>query len=218
MKDARKLAQLKDELEDSWRIADELGDPTFEHVKTFELVSLEMKFRAKSEIAMNVASLASNWVKTHNPSYIDQAIVTCFLAAVEPCPSLQHLIAEVAHRRLEGKLLPGTSQRLVVGDAKRKTLLYIANLIHAGETKEIACSKGAAKHARDFPNLKPLKASTLDRYYSDEWRTPGPDGLTQEDCTFPRWDEYKDEAIREEWKRIARDAPTAPDDLRGERR
>lgn len=218
MTDARELARLKEQLENAWRIADELGDPTPESVKVFELVSLEMKFRAKFEVAMNVASLASQWIKTGNPFCIDRAVVTCFAAGVEPSPSLQHVIAQVARRRLEGTISSGTPEKLAVEDAKQRTLLFIANLIHSGETKDRACSKGAARHARDFPHLKPLKASTLDRYYSDEWRTPGLDGLTREGRTFPRWDEYKDEATREEWESIAKDAPEADDDLRGERR
>lgn len=212
------LARFRDELENTWRIADEIGELTPEHLKVFELVRLEMGFRASFEVAMNVATLASQWITTRNPFCIDRAVVTCFAAGVEPCPSLQHLIAQVAHRRLNGETSPGTPEKLANEAAKQATLLFIANLIHSGETKDAACLKGATRHARDYPDLKRLKASTLDRYYSDEWRTAGPDGLTREDRTFPRWTEYKDEATREEWARIARDTPNARGDLRGERR
>lgn len=212
------LARVRNELEDIWRIADELGDPTPEHLKVFELVRLEMGFRASLEVAMNVATLASEWVTTRNPFCIDRAVVTCFTAGVAPCPSLQHLIAQVAHRRLNGEISSGTAEKLANEAAKQATLLFIANLIHSGETKEAACSKGAAKHAMDYPDLKRLKASTLDRYYSGAWRTPDKNGKTREDRTFAAWDKYKDVATREEWARIAQEAPTADDCLRGERR
>lgn len=212
------LARFKEQLENVWRIADELGDPTPENMKVFELVRLEMGFRARFEVAMNVATLASQWIATRNPFCIDRAVVTCFAAGVEPCPSLQRLIAQVAHRRLNGEISSGTPEKLANEAAKHAILLFIANLIHSGETKDAACSKGAAKHATDYPDLKRLKASTLDRYYSDEWRTPDKKGKTREDRTFAGWDKYKDDATREEWARIAQEAPTADDCLRGERR
>ena len=212
------LARFKAQLENVWRIADELGDPTPEHMKVFELVRLEMGFRAKIEVAMNLASLASQWITTRNPFCIDRAVVTCFVAGVEPSPSLQFLIAEVANRRLIGEISSGTPEKLANEAAKQATLLFIANLIHSGETLDAACSKGAAVHARDFPDLKRLKASMLDKYYVAEWRSQGADGLTREDRTFAGWDKYKDDATREEWARIAQEAPTADECLRGERR
>ncbi len=214
----KELARFRGELENTWRIADELGDPTPEYLKVFELVRLEMGFRAKFEVAMNVASLASQWITTRNPFCIDRAVVTCFAAGVEPSPSLQHLIAQVAHRRLNGEISSGTPEKLANEAAKQTTLLFIANLIQSGIDKPVAVSKGATKHARDYPDLKRLKASTLDKYYVAEWRSQGADGLTREERTFPRWSEYKDDSAREEWARIARDTPNASDELLGERR
>lgn len=212
------LARFKEQLENEWRIGEELGDPTPYHRKVFELVRLEVGCRSSFEMAMNVASLASQWITTRNPFCIDRAVVSCFAAGIEPPPSMQHLIAQVAHLRLHNKTLSGTPQKLANETAKQDALLFIANLIHTGENKAAACSKGAARHATIYPQLKRLKASTLDIYYSAEWRTPDSAGETRESRMFAHWNGSKSEAVRSEWARIAKDALEADDDLRGERR
>lgn len=212
------LERFKAELENTWRIASDLGDPVSEDMRAFELVSLEMKFRADFPLAMFAANAVQQWIVTRNPFHIDRAVVACAEAGVEPCPALFRQISEVAKRRLNGDVGAGTADKLAVETAKQATLMFIANLIHAGETLEAACSKAANWHQAKYPNLKRLKASTLDRYYAKEWRKVIEGKSTQEQHMFGQWDRHKDGATKGAWKEIAANIPIAQSDLKGERR
>jgi hypothetical protein len=232
------LQRFKAELENTWRIANDLGDPVSEDMKAFELVSLEMKFRANFPLAMFAANAVQQWIVTRNPFHIDRAVVACAEAGVEPSPALLKEIAEVAKRRLNSDIGAGTPEKLALEAAKHATLTLIANLIHSGETLEAACSKGAVWRKASYPDLKPLKASTLEKYYVDEWRSEQSDGFTKEQCMFDGrqkriatpcgdiidaklsngWNALKDMAAKERWKQIAHDMPEADNELKGERR
>jgi hypothetical protein len=230
MNDDAELARFKAELENTWRIASDLGDPTPEDMKAFELVLLEMKFRAEFQLALFAAQSVQQWIKSRTPYYIDRAVVACAYAGVEPCPALQKEVAEVARRRLNGDVGAGTPDKLAIEAAKQATLLLIANLIHSGEKLGEACSKAARWHEARYPDLKRIKASTLEKYYVAEWRSEGDDGHSKEHRMFHGrsdkygaiisngWDMLKDEATKAQWKQAANAMPEAGEVLKGERR
>ncbi|MEQ1724413.1 MAG: hypothetical protein ABL882_00615 [Sphingopyxis sp.] len=230
MNENTELARLKAELENTWRIASELGDETPDAIKAFELVFLEMKFEAEFQLALFAAHSVQQWQITRNPFHIDRAVVACAEAGVEPSPTLQKEIAEVAKRRVKGEVGAGTSKELAVKAAKEAALLLIANLIHSSKDLSEACSKAAVWHRAAYPDLKPKKASTLEKYYVAEYRSTQGNKPSKEQRMFHGrrdkeggvlsngWDMLKDDAVKAQWNHIAKAIPEADATLKGERR
>jgi hypothetical protein len=212
------LEKWRAKLRNEWRIADDCGDPMPTRLKVYEMVVLEMKFRSSIELSMTVADLAARWIDTRNPSLIDHAVGLCTNAGIEPPSALWAEVANVARCRLQNDVGAGTPGRLEISSATNRALLLIANLVHSGATLAEASSKAAAWYSITFKKLKPVKASTLDKYYLETWRLPGRDGRVLETELFEKWDSSKSPEAKADWHLIRTMLPEAEFELVGARR
>src|SRR5690554_2809119 len=151
--------------------------------EVWELVKLEVQFTAGWEAAMSLANLAHSWMTKRNPHYLDLALAYCHQNEIPPTPTLWRLLGELAEMRMNGDEPPGEAKPILERQAKASTLMLMANLIYHGDTLEAAASKAASQHAKRHPGLKAYKASTLEKYYVDEWRK----GKSLDDRKRPSW-------------------------------
>jgi hypothetical protein len=218
MTEESELEHWRNQLFEEWRIAEKTGLPTPEHLKIYELVLLEMRFRADSEMSMAVANAAAKWVEGRNPSYLDFAMVACAENRIEPPPSLLHEFTKAAIHRINGTGYSGNPEKVKKHFAENSAYVFIANLIHGGSTLKDACMKAAIWFAARYPYLNPLKASTIEIYYVREWRSKRRKGFTIEECLLRRWKKYKTNADKLGWREISEKIPSDFERLKGNRR
>ncbi|WP_422932530.1 hypothetical protein [Sphingobium cupriresistens] len=208
----KRLEYWRGKLRNEWRIADECGPPRTEAGKVWDMVQLEMKFYCPDfMLGMTIASYASQWVETRNPHFIDGAVYLCSLSAIAPPPAVAELVAEVARLRFLGDVRGGTPEQIDREAAKNQTLTLMANLRAAGASLEVAASK-ASKFLSDHYEGRALKASSLQKFYTGEWRRLEivlRDNMRLDDDGADRL---------AQWQQILAALPEADDDLRGNRR
>ena len=238
---AADLERVRSELFRLWRIGEEIGCPTPQYLKVYELVLLEMKARAPFGSAMLVAQLAAEWIRSSNPSFIDQAVAICKAAAIRLPDSLLDEVATVACQRISRAERVGTPDRVKIDLAKSAALLLIANLVHTGGTLSEACSKAANWFAITYPELKAIKASTFNVDYANQWRSESRDQhallmaarigsrvrcharcptgkCTLEGRMFTAWDANKSAAVVSAWVFVNAGLARASPTLEGTRR
>ncbi|HCE38789.1 MAG: hypothetical protein CL549_04355 [Alcanivorax sp.] len=182
--------------------------------KEYEYVKLEVQFTAGWDAAMALAGLVYSWMTKRNPHYLDLAMTYCRQHEIPPTPTLWRLLGELAEMRINGDSLPGTPEKIIKEKAASAILILMANLIYHGDTLESAASKAAAEYKRRYPQLKPYKASSLERKYTDEWRNPG-----WERDHFATWDKHGlPDQWRDAWKQIRDALPEADPEMKGDRR
>jgi hypothetical protein len=218
MTEESELERWRNQLFEEWRIGEKSGLPTPEYLKIYELVLLEMRYRADNETSTAIANAAAKWVESRNPSYLDFAIVACAEKRIEPPLSLLDQIAIAAKHRIDGTGNPGNPAKAKKQYAKNSVYVFIANLIHSGNTLEHACMKGAIWYVARYPKLKPILASTLEKYYVKEWRSKRSDGNTVEESHHSRWENYKTDADKLGWREISEKIPSEFERLKGNRR
>ncbi|OQX18892.1 MAG: hypothetical protein BWK76_06335 [Desulfobulbaceae bacterium A2] len=171
----------------------------------FELVRLEMLYADGHTTTENalflsvaLATLVYKWKKEQNPYYMDKALMICATWGVIPSPALLEAITEAAAKRYRGgqDVLKATAGSIEREAHKQHAFLVMMNLIFNGETLERAASK-TSQWMKDTRKVKPIKASTLDKYYVKEIRKTG-----IEKKRFETWSrlvkEYSDEE-RQQW-------------------
>jgi hypothetical protein len=206
------------ELRNLWRIGEELGHPMPDHLKVHDLVLTEMKFRAGFQVSLAVANLAEEWIRTRNPYLIDQAVILCANANIEPPSALWAEIAAVARQRFDGNTRGGTPDSVRKHDALEQAFTLMLNLRHAGATVEVAASKAARWLAEAAPGQS-VKASTLERRYSEKWLVSAEEnGPTREEDFINRWEKTKSEEVKAIWEEALKAMPDANDELKGNRR
>lgn len=178
----------------------------------FELVRLEMQHAAGNTenalfLSLALADLVYKWKKEQNPYYMDKALMLCATCRVIPSPALLEAITEAAAKRYRGGqyVLKATAGSIEREAHKQHAFLVMMNLIFFGaETLERAASK-ASQWMKDVKKVKPIKASTLDKYYVKEIRKTG-----IEKKRFDAWRrfEYGDE-VRQQWAQIISLMPEA---------
>lgn len=210
--------QQVEQLRNVWAIGEKIGDPASLKMQVHDLVLLEMKSLTSFEVAMPVANAAANWIESGDPYYINYAIVICHEFQIVPPSSLQKEIYQVAKKRLNGEIVVDKSKSIVAKAATNSTLMFIANLIHSGDTLTAACSKGATWRAQKYSTLRSMKASTLESYYTKEWRKKKSRGKSFEKIHFEKWDKCKSSEDKTIWSRIRELIPEASPELKGERR
>lgn len=204
-----KLEYWRRKIRNTWRIAEECERPCPEPLKVWEMVQLEMKFYCGDFVlGQTVASYAAQWVESRNPFYIDGAVYLCSTAGIEPPPALAALMAEVARRRFTGEQFNGTADQIDRETAKSQALTLMANLRSAGATMEDASSK-AARFMADHYSGRPLKASSLQKAYTDKWRSL--ENALRKYC-------FEGSERNAEWRDILDKLPDADEELRGNRR
>lgn len=209
---AERLDHWRGKLRNEWRIAEECGLPRTEAGKVWDMVQLEMKFCCPDFMqGMIIAYYATQWVETRNPHFIDGAVYLCALSGIEPSPAIAELVAEVARLRFLGEVRGGTPDQIKRDAAKNMALTLMANLRAAGASLEDSASK-AAQFMSDRNSGRPLKSSSLQKFYTAEWRRLEivlRDNLRLDDDGAHN---------RTQWQQILAALPSADDDLRGNRR
>lgn len=177
-----------------------------------ERVLSEMRSRAPFELALFVSNAVHNWRTTRNPHYMDLALMACKQHEAMPSPAVLEAATEAAELRFNGEA-SGTAEKIITERAKSEALLLMANLIYNRLPQHVAASKAAAQHQKAHPKLKPIKASTLERYYAKQFTKTG-----QEAELFACWDRVLSEQESAGWQELARNLPMADDELTGSRR
>lgn len=217
--DETELERRRTELRNCWRIAEDTGLPTPKHVQVHELIMVEMKFRADFKLSMAVAHLVAEWIETRNPYAIDQAVVLCGDAGIEPPRTLWAEIANVARQRFAGEERGGTPSRIEKSAAHEMALALMLNLRDAGASVEVAASKAARWLSDNLPSHVVVRASTLERRYSEEWLVrSAPNKPTREATRFKQWKDTKTKEVRDIWTAALHTMPDASGKLKGNRR
>ncbi|MAC34876.1 MAG: hypothetical protein CME38_14925 [Haliea sp.] len=177
-----------------------------------ERVLSEMRSRAPFELALFVSNAVHSWRATRNPYHMDLALMACKQHEAMPSPAVIEAATEAAQLRFNGEA-SGTAEKIITERAKSEALLLMASLIYRQLPQHVAASKAATQHSASHPKLKPLKASTLERYYSDRYVKTG-----REAELFASWDRVLGEQEAAGWQELARTLPMADDELTGSRR
>lgn len=205
----KQLDHWRGKIRNEWRIAEECGLSRTEAGKIYDMVQLEMKFYCPDFMrGRTIASYAMHWIETRNPHYIDGAVYLCSLSGIAPPSALAELVAEVARLRFLGEVRGGTSDQIDREVAKNQALTLMANLRSAGASLGVAASK-AARFMSDYYSGRALKASSLQKFYTDEWR--------RVEKSLRKYCEQDGERLAQ-WQQILAELPDADDDLRGNRR
>lgn len=158
------------------------------------------------------------WQKDKNPHHIDLVFFVCAEQGIEPTPTLIKIMCKVAKSRMFDSPA-GTPDKLLRANIENQILRIMLNLVHAGDTLQNAASKAAEWAREQFPARKPLKASTISKYYEGAFRKPiDRTGKTQEEMYFANWDKWKTEEASQFWLRASETMPLADSELTGVRR
>ncbi|MBA2483094.1 MAG: hypothetical protein H0V39_01465 [Nitrosomonas sp.] len=202
-KERKELAELHESLTKQG-----INDPLSQ---IYDLVFLEMSYASGDiDFTSTIASLVYNWKKEGHSYYIDKAQLLCYERGLIPPPTVMQSIIEETNKRLKSK--KSAAVRIEKGNHKFRTLLLMANLIFYGDTLEEASSK-AAQWMKDILKITPIKASTLEKYYLEEFRNNG-----YEAKYHRNWNKWIEPDVRLEWERINNILPTASEGLKGSRR
>lgn len=199
----------KAEIRNCWRIAAECGEPVPEAEQVFDMVLAEMKYSCPNlDRSLAVAGYARRWVETGNPYYIDAALYLCSLEGVTPLEALAEQAAKVALARFNGVERAGTSSQIRKANAREWAMTRMAKLCAAGATHEIASSK-VARWMADMDAGIVFKASTLEKYFTQEWQ----------DISADMKERFaKDAEHLAYWQVLLETLPEAAADLKGNRR
>lgn len=184
-------------------------------INASDYVRLDMEFSGAGIIlSMQIADLAFKWVEERDPYYMDKASMICAAHGIEPPRSLTRLQVEASVKRYSVGYgaLASSSGHIERKARKERALLLMANLIYHGATEAIAASK-ASKWMKDNLPAKPLSDSSLEVYYSKEFRKTG-----KEEKLFSSWDRTIDDKTRRQWEEIAESMQELPEIERGSRR
>lgn len=208
--------QYRSELEECHKIAADLGmsNPATE---TLEIVELEMRYSGSYEIpglTPHVAELVYRWKMEGNAYYMDKVLLLCHRHGITLPPSVIAEVTAAAKKRYQGGTgaLKTTADSIERDANKWQALLLMMNLIYHGEKQHRAGSK-AAQYMVDVMKVKPIKASTLDKYYVREIRASGIEAEY-----FESWKRQFDDQHREGWEQIIDVLPEAGGTLKGTRR
>lgn len=186
-------------------------------LQTAQRVMYELKHIAEPVLAMFCADHVYEWHQDKNPHHIDMVMMVCDENSIEPTPTIIKLAAKVAQARMTGDPA-GKPDKLLKENIKRQVFRLMLNLIYAGETLKDAADKAAQWKRDNYPGTHDFKASTLDKEYTQRFRSVHPDGMTAEEFYFKAWDRYSTELTTLHWAKIKNALPFADDDLLGVRR
>ncbi|MBX3640654.1 MAG: hypothetical protein KF888_09090 [Nitrosomonas sp.] len=221
-------------LESCYKIAAELGtsNPATE---SGEKVLLEMRFSAwehgvDDRIASDLAELVYAWKTEKNTYYMDKASMLCSSKGLLPSPTLFEAIAEAAGKRYAvGHIaLKSTAESIKRDAIQRKALCFMMNLIY----RDVPLCRAAcltAQWMKDVLQVKPIKASTLDKYYANEYRAKryrhhnidlylNGTLYSLEELYFENWRRNDTDENCQNWKQIIEMLSEAEPDLIGNRR
>lgn len=212
---SREYLDCREALDNMERIAKETGmfDADMHAAKS---IGEEMRLIAPLEFALFSRAKAYQWRKEKNPHYIDLIMMGCKQFDLVPPPALLAVMAETATARVDGDP-SGTAAKILNDNFRGQALTLMLNLIYAGDSLSYSASKAAQWHKTTFSDAKQLKASSLERYYSDHLRKTG-----GEREYFSEWDmqseRRKSEGLPEYWQKVREVLPLADDELTGNRR
>lgn len=196
--------------QESWRIAEELGDPVPEAVKLWQTVQDELRSEMHFPKMMSVAVLMKKWKETKNPHYVDAAICICAEEKVTPTESIVAEVGKVAMLRLKGSPA-GTSDKVFKDGLLDKLLTLMMNLHVAGFDLPPAARKAQYWHQQVL-GKRHYKASTLQKRYEDRVQNTGYERFFKEHVS--QWEHWH----KPTWTKIGEAMPMAPEHESGVRR
>lgn len=205
---------------DDWRCADECGRPRSEDDRVWDMLSLEMEFYCTDHGArLSVPWLISEWVRggRRNPYLVDEAIVRLHEAGGEPSPAMWPEIATAAQQRIDGRRPIGTPAKIRRESVHSRAFRLMVQALMSGRTLESAAGKAAVWLEQNYPDFQ-LKASTLEKRYTDEWRSAQPSGRSREQDEFIRWSHPSAAEDRKALAALVELLPDPSDELKGNRR
>lgn len=211
-------------LESCHKIAADLGmsNPANE---AREKVLLEMRFAAwehgvDDRIANQLANLVFLWKKERDVYYMDKALLLCCRDyGLPPSPALMNSIAEATEKRLVmgSAALKNKAVNIEKNNVKWRALLLMMNLIFRGVTLNTA-SRKVSQWMKDVLKVKPIMASSLEKYYTKECRKKERRSPNLEELYFDNWNKNDTDENRQQWEQLIKIMPDAEDELIGNRR
>lgn len=141
---------------------------------------MELKFLWPARHPINVLGALSEWKETKNPFFVDAIQLYCAAHDLTIGPILNGVFVEVAATRFDS-FPSGTPEKVKTLSAKNHCYKFMLIMVYHGVALQIAASKAAKWHSVVFPLLKPLKASTLEKYYEKQYRGKRFAGLSKQD-------------------------------------
>lgn len=194
---------------ESWRIAEELGDPVPDAVKLWQTVQDELRAEMHFPKMMAVAVLMKRWKETKNPHYVDAAVSICGDEGVTPTAAIFSEVAAVARLRINGSPA-GTPGKVLKEGLLDKLLTLMMNLVVAGCRQKTAARK--AQQWQRSIGKDDYKASVLDRLYTERMRNTGVERNFRDHVN--QWEHWH----KPTWTKIGDAMPDAPEHESGERR
>ncbi len=211
----------REQLKEEQRLRKELG--FFKPERAFlEEVMLEFQFSWHGQHPFNVLGMLSEWKRTKNPHFVDAIQLYCDANDLTIGPILNGVFVEVAKKRFNSSL-SGTPENVAVESAENHVYKFMLNMVYHGLPLKVAASKAAKWHSLAFKNLKPFKASTLEKYYVKKFRRCCDNGFSEREF-FDTWNKEKEldflawEANRKAWLKIIDVVPLCDDVQLGSRR
>lgn len=163
----------------------EVFQPLLEGDKEDSQVLEEVRGVADQTQASLLAALVRLYLggKRLEPYYLYMAASYCYAKDIPATPTLWRLICEAAMRHERGHDSPDLRVTINKEIAKRGILNLMLHLIYGGQTLERAASQAARAFPYVFPDVKPYKASSLQREYVKNVRK-----TSIEDQFFKVWD------------------------------
>lgn len=196
--------------QESWRIAEELGDPRSESVKLWETVRDELGPKMPFPQMMAVANLMRAWKDTKNPYYVDAAVSICSDCAVTPTPAILDAMATVARLRFD-RAPAGTADKVKKEALHDKLLTLMMNLVVAGCELPLAARKAQHWQQKAY-GVRHYKASTLQKHYEDRVKNTGFEKFFKD--YVGQWEHWH----KPTWTKIGDAMPEAPEHESGVRR
>jgi hypothetical protein len=133
-----------------------------------QALARELGPNATSELGLSVLRYVRRWEKSHNPHWIDLAVMVVTQAGQQLPPCLQLMVADVATRRLLGLEQAAGGPSVIKEEIIQMAFACMAYLIAQGNVEGSMTVKVAASHAANAVAAiyGPLyKASHLEKEY-----------------------------------------------------
>ena len=192
-----------------------MADPNL--FRFHKVILSEMRNKADIAFSSNIADLVIEWAMRRNNFFIDYATLKCLEKRIYPPPVLERIILKTLRQRFRIEERAGSPKNVIHQIAKSETLMLMLRMVYVGYSLKVASSKAARWMASMFPGHS-LKASRLERMYSDEKKSLGQNGeRSQQDLMFEKWHKSLRPDQEEQWRKEFSDMPEADDELMGTR-
>jgi len=165
---------------------------------------LKQNIKVPEPVFFKAPIMFAEAVRTRNPFYTDKAVTLCNLYDFELTPTMQKVVAATSVARISGAP-SGTFEKIQRDGRNEAAAGWTAHLVAVGNTIEEASEKAASLYELNFPHVKPKKASSISKYYEDNFRDRSPLGRTTQQVIEEL--QENDKELRRYWQEISDNTP-----------